>query len=123
MSDHISAADYREYLRTGKLPGQPGRGSKYKNKKSERDGRVYDSKREADRHSELKILQQAREIAHFFEQVAFELPGGVRYVADFVILHLDGSYTVEDAKGFRTDVYIMKKKLMRETYGIEIEEV
>ena len=120
--ERMSAAEYQEYLQTGRLPGRPKK-SKYHNVRTERDGKTYASKREADRHSALKLLQQARAIALFFEQVPFPLPGGITYIADFVVLHMDGSYTVEDAKGKRTDVYIIKKKLMQETYGIEIEEV
>lgn len=121
-NEHITAAEYQEYLKTGRLPGKPKR-SKYRNVKTERDGKVYASKREADRHTELQLLQQAREIAFFLEQVPFRLPGGIVYLADFVVLHLDGSYTVEDAKGFRTDVYKIKKKLMKETFQIEVREV
>ena len=122
LNEHITAAEYREYLRTGKLPGSPKK-SKYKNNRTERDGKVYASKREAERHTELKLLQQARAIALFFEQVPFHLPGGLVYIPDFVVLHLDGSYIVEDAKGFQTDVYKIKKKLMKETFQIEVREV
>ena len=45
-----------------------------------------------------------------------------RNIADFVY-YRRGIWVVEDAKGDRTDVYIIKRKLMLEKYGIEIEEV
>lgn len=45
-----------------------------------------------------------------------------KYIADFVYVQGDKTI-VEDAKGFRTDVYKIKKKLMLSIYGIEIQEV
>lgn len=119
---HLTAAEYREYLKTGKLPGSR-KTSKYRNVRTERDGKTYASKREADRHSALTLLSRAREIASFLEQVKLGLPGGVTYVADFVVLYPNGRYVVEDAKGVKTDVYKIKKKLMKETYNIEVIEV
>ena len=100
--------------------------AKYGNVKTEQDGKVYDSKREAARAGELKLLQKAGKIVAYAEQVAFLLPGDVRYIADFVIMEMDGTYTVEDVKSAATrldKVYRIKKKLMRQTHGIEIREV
>lgn len=45
------------------------------------------------------------------------------YVADFVYTTRDGKLVVEDAKGFRTEAYKIKKKLMLWRYGIDIKEV
>ena len=60
-------------------------------------------------------------------QVAFDLPGGIRYVADFVAIRPDMSIeAVIDAKSEATKknrVYINKKKQMWALYGIEIVEV
>lgn len=47
----------------------------------------------------------------------------VKYIADFTYRDSEGNFIVEDAKGFRTDVYKIKKKLMLWRYGIEIREV
>lgn len=77
---------------------------------------------EAQRAAELKVLWQGRQIAGFAEQVEFLLPGGIRYRADFIVLNHDGTYTIEDTKGFRTKDYRMKKKLMAEM-GLEIKEI
>ena len=101
-----------------KAPKKP----KYGNKKTEVDGKVYDSAREAKRHSELAIMQKAGEIYGWAEQVTFLLPGGVKYRADFVILQKDGTFSVEDAKGVRTKEYQIKKRLMA-AMGLEIVEV
>jgi hypothetical protein len=49
------------------------------------------------------------------------------YIADFVYQEKESNgeshIVVEDAKGVRTDVYKLKKKLMRWVHGIEIQEV
>ena len=44
------------------------------------------------------------------------------YIADFCYIR-NGETVVEDAKGYRTEVYRIKKKLMLERYGIQIKEV
>lgn len=46
-----------------------------------------------------------------------------KYEADFIYVDALGIEHVEDAKGFRTREYILKKKLMKAVYGIEIAEV
>ena len=59
-------------------------------------------------------------------QVVFELPGGIKYIADFVTLEPDGTYRVWDAKSAATardKVYRLKKRLMRECLGLEITEI
>jgi hypothetical protein len=45
------------------------------------------------------------------------------YVADFVYTDCDGVTHVVDAKGWRTEVYRLKKKLMLLVHGIRIEEM
>ena len=45
-----------------------------------------------------------------------------RYIADFVYSD-EGFTVVEDAKGMRTDVYKIKKKLMLQVHGIRVQEV
>jgi len=44
------------------------------------------------------------------------------YIADFRYKERDGTEVVEDCKGFKTDVYRLKKKLVKAIYGIEILE-
>lgn len=112
--------------------------SKYGNRKTEVDGIIFDSKHEAERYAELKLLEKAGEIRDLKLQEKFclvptiEGNGGkiaqraVYYLADFTYWERDGKCwkrVVEDAKGVRTDVYKLKKKLMRWRHGIEIREV
>lgn len=54
--------------------------------------------------------------------IAKRNPFTMVYKADFVYLR-NGKRIVEDAKGKRTEKYLMKRKLMLEKYGIEISEV
>lgn len=99
---------------------------KYRNKKTESDGVVYDSKHEAQCAAELQIRVRAGELAAVARQVPFELPGGVKYIADFVVLRRDGRYDVLDAKSEATSkdkAYRIKKKLMKDKHGIEVQEI
>lgn len=106
---------------------------KYKNRKAVIDGIVFDSKKEARRYSELKLLQRAGKISNLRLQVPFELipsqyidkkcvERAVTYRADFVYTE-NGQTVVEDTKGMRTKDYIIKRKLMLERYGIQIREI
>lgn len=104
--------------------------NKYHAKKTELDGIRFDSRKEAARYSELKLLERAGEIRDLQLQVPFELipkQEGERactYVADFVYHMTDtGKMVVEDAKGMRTDAYKIKRKLMMWRHGIRIREV
>lgn len=104
--------------------------NKYHASKTELDGIRFDSRKEAARYRELKLLERAGAIRDLQLQVPFELipkQEGERactYVADFVYHMTDtGKMVVEDAKGMRTDVYKIKRKLMLWRHGIRISEV
>lgn len=106
--------------------------SKYKNKKVVVDNILFDSKKEANYYTKLKMLKDAGEISglrlqeKFVLQEKFTLYGktyrAITYVADFVYKDDNGIHVV-DTKGYRTEVYKIKKKLFMKKYGIEIEEV
>lgn len=83
----------------------------------------FDSKKEARYYAELKILQKAGDIIFFLRQVPFDLPGGVKYRVDYQEFRKDGTVHFIDVKGFRTQEYIMKKKMVEDIYPITIEEV
>lgn len=103
----------------------PRKRSKYRNIKVKVDGHTFDSKFEAARYGDLKLLQAAGEISGLQCQVPYRIEvGGMlicRYVADFVFQRGE-KLVVADAKGVRTDTYLLKKKLMRAVHGVEIEE-
>ena len=102
--------------------------NKYHAKPTFVDGRRFASQKEAARYCELRLLERAGQIQDLTTQVPFVLieksqyGRAIKYVADFVYTQ-DGRKVVEDAKGVRTPVYKLKKRLMAETLGIEIAEV
>ena len=105
---------------------KPQKRSKYGNRRTEYAGKIFDSAPEAEYYKALEMLQRAGEIRGFAWQQTFLLPGGVKYIADFVRLNNDGTYTVLDAKSEATrkdKTYRLKKRQMREVLGIEIVEV
>lgn len=99
----------------------------------------YASKKEAKRAGELKLLEKALEIIHLKEQVPFELipaqyehgkcvERACKYVADFEYVipgyrPFQDLRVVEDVKGVRTGIYLIKRKLMLKVHGIRIREV
>lgn len=101
---------------------------KYHAKRTTVDGITFDSKKEAERYSELRLMEKAEEIANLQLQVLYPLKVNDQlicsYKADFVYLDRKTKRTVvEDCKGFRTREYQIKRKLMAAIYGIEIVEV
>ena len=103
------------------------RRSKYNAKKTEVNGIVFDSAKEAQRYRQLLFLLKAGVIGLMERQVEFELNEGgthsLKYLADFVYVRADtGEKVVEDCKGYRTKEYRKKKRLMKKIYNIEIFE-
>lgn len=92
------------------------------------DGQVFDSSKEAQRYGTLRLLERAGKISGLRRQVSYELipkQGTMRackYIADFVYCDSDGNTVVEDTKGYRTEAYKIKKKLMLWVHGIRIKE-
>jgi hypothetical protein len=123
IKDKMSASEFQEYQRTGKMPGaDPVKKSKYGNVRKEVDGLKFDSTREANRFSQLMILHKAGLISKPILQYEFKLVG-CSYVCDFLYLDYEKKdFVVEDSKGCRTDEYKIKAKQMLELYGITILE-
>ena len=112
-----------------------GNNSKYKAKKTVIDGQKFDSRKEAARYQELCFLEKQGIIRNLQRQVKFVLIPSQRgkdgkvverecsYYADFVYTLKNGEKIVEDVKGMKTEVYKLKRKMMRYFHGIEITEV
>ena len=101
--------------------------SKYKNRRTEVDGIEFDSLKEARRYQELKLLVRGGVIKDLELQPVFELipkqkhnGKSIRkanYIADFMYIDTKRGITVvEDVKGFKTDVYKLKKKMFLYKY-------
>lgn len=104
------------------------RRNKYGNRITYIDGKRFDSIHEAQIYQELKLRVAAGELRCILRQVRFDLAETekLQYVSDFVIIYPDMRIEVLDAKSEATrknKVYVIKKKLMREKWGIEIREV
>lgn len=109
--------------------------NKYGNKKVNVDGHTFDSQKEARRYKELKLMERAGKIKDLELQPQFELIPTIRteretlykvsYYADFRYTDTNtGGVVVEDVKGYKTDIYILKKKMLLHKYeGIDFREV
>lgn len=97
--------------------------SKYNSKKVTVNGITFDSKKEANFYCELVMLQAGGVVKSFDMQVPFVLQPpftdatgnkirAIKYIADFVIEYKDGHKEVVDVKGYRTDVYRLKRKML-----------
>ncbi len=84
--------------------------------KVEYDGIRFDSKLEGDYYLHLMKLKAAGQVVQFLRQVPFHLPGGVRYVVDFMEMWANGALVFTDTKGIETPDFIMKKKLVEDLY-------
>ncbi len=98
------------------------------------DGIKFDSKKEARRYQELKLLEKAGYIKELILQPKFLIQDrykkngktvrAIYYIADFKYYDLTKSeYIIEDVKGVKTDVYKLKKKLVEKIYDIEVVEI
>jgi hypothetical protein len=111
--------------------------SKFKNKKVKLDGYTFDSLAEA-KHYQHSLLPRFKsgEITHLEVHPRFKcMINGVKicdYIADFSYINVKeiglqgqiGCQVVEDVKGFKTDVYKLKKKLVEAIYrGTKIIEI
>ena len=115
QKDSITAAEYQALLKGEKK-------HKYGAKPKTTDGIYFQSTGEADRYTTLKMLENAKEITGLQRQVPFKLTGCV-YKLDFMYFDYRTKQMVfEDFKGCKTAEYRLKKKMMKELWGIEITE-
>tara|TARA_B100000683_G_scaffold246396_1_gene258014 strand:- start:380 stop:772 length:393 start_codon:yes stop_codon:yes gene_type:complete len=124
---------------------------KYRAVKTTVDGKTFDSKKEAKRYTELKLLEKTGMITHLELQPTYQITvNGVdicKYKADFRYFTVraenreqysnsKGEWVVptktgdregqiiEDVKGFKTPIYRLKKKLVEACFpGTLIKEV
>ena len=108
---------------------------KYKNKKTIVDDIQFDSKLEANRYKELKLLQKSGKIKELQLQPSFELIPSFKkngktfrkstYKADFSYIDTaTGETVIEDTKGFITELYKLKKKLFEYKFpNLSIKEI
>jgi hypothetical protein len=106
--------------------------SKYRAIRTEVNGFVFASKREAARYRELLVLGAEGKLRDLELQPRFPIVLNGRtiatYIADFRYQTVPWDYepvenVVEDVKGMKTPVYNLKKKLVEAQYNIQIREI
>lgn len=100
--------------------------SKYKNRKIEIDGLVFDSQAEARYYTYLSDLMQKGVVTAIIPQPRYLLQESFRkngilfrkieYVADFAVQYEDGRSEVVDVKGMETTDFKIKRKLFEKKY-------
>jgi hypothetical protein len=99
--------------------------NKYHAKKTEYNGRTYDSAKEAHRAYELDMLGRAGHLKGVeYQPVYLCVVNGkkiCKYVADFKVYYTDGRVEVEDVKGMVLPIFKLKKKLVEALFDIEIK--
>jgi hypothetical protein len=107
---------------------------KYKAKRTEVDGIKFDSKSEAKRYQELKLLERGGAIQNLSLQPRFILQEGflnvdtlqkeraIVYVGDFSYTE-NNETIVEDCKGFKTSDYKIKRKLFLFKYQDQYKHI
>ena len=99
--------------------------NKYHNQKTIVNGINFDSKREANRYCELRLLEKAGVIKYLELQPRFLLQPSFRknrklhrkieYIADFSYVE-NNNLVVEDVKGVETEVFKLKRKMFEYRY-------
>lgn len=133
INEALDLEDARRFDRRRKLeesePARDGqskrRGSKYGNTLVEDGGELFHSVGEFRRWRELLALQRAGVVSELERQVEYPICVAGLHVcswfADFRYKQ-SGKVVVEDFKGFRTEVYKLKKKFVEAIYKFRIFE-
>lgn len=106
---------------------------KYRNTKTVVDGITFDSKREAARWTELRLLERAGHVRDLERQVVYELAPSVKFegarrAQPALRLIVDFRYTdvracrvvLEDVKGVITTAFTIKRHLLKALRGLEV---
>lgn len=110
--------------------GKKPKRSKYGAKKTWLDGMCFDSQKEANFYSNLKLLHRAGALAGYIVHGAMVCTTGsdkdnkaTLYLPDFILLYPDGTYKIVDTKSEATHTQVFKNKMkaLREKFpGVEV---
>ena len=104
---------------------------KYKSVRTTVGGITFDSKSEARRYSELRLLEREGQISDLELQPSFILAPSVRfhdakrlkpalkYIADFEYME-KGVKIIEDVKGMQTPAFKIKRHLLKTIHNIDV---
>jgi len=125
----MTAEEYSKFIDNNKkVKASKPKPNKYGAKKTVVDNIKFDSKKEAKRYEELKLMVRAGEITDLILQPSYLLQEGfnrhgknyrpITYVADFEYIEVaTGDLITEDVKGLETDLFKVKKKLFLFDFG------
>ena len=98
--------------------------NKYNARKTEYNGIIYDSKKEAKRAEQLDKLLAVGDIINIERQVPIKCIINsklvCKLVCDFVYTLADGSVVYEDVKGMVLPVFKLKQKLVKAMFDIDV---
>jgi hypothetical protein len=103
-----------------KSPDSAPKRRKYGNQITTVDGIRFDSKREARYYEQLKLRRAAGEVRFWLRQVPVHLPGGTKYVLDFVVFLTSGDCQFVDVKGRETKEFRIKRREVEHHYPFRI---
>lgn len=111
-------SDAQAHKRGGRKP------SKFGNVKTELKGLKFDSKREANRWTELRMEEVMGAVNNLQRQITYPLVVNGQHICDYRadFVYERNGLVVEDAKGFKTPEYRLKAKLMLALHGITVLE-
>lgn len=113
-------------IRKGNYNAARFKANKYGARRVSIDGFTFDSEMEARRYGQLKMLQLGNLISDLRIHPRYPLEINGEHVCTYIAdadYRENGELVVEDTKGKRTALYILKKKLMKAIHGIEVKEV
>lgn len=94
--------------------------NKYHSKTTQVDGITYHSKLEAAYAEELNLRVMAKDIKSWERQVKLDLKVNgqhiTNYYIDFVVLYNDGHREFVEVKGFETEVWQLKWRILEATF-------
>jgi hypothetical protein len=102
-------------------------GNKYGSSSHEYNGRVYHSRAEAGYAQELDLRKSAGEVRDWQPQFKINLEANGRHICtiipDFLVTLSDGSQELHEVKGFNTEVWRLKRKILEATYLVDHPEI
>ena len=121
----------RDMTRRALEPSLPGKITAHESPKAKRakygnqityvDGIRFDSKREARYYEQLKLRRAAGEVSYWLRQVPVHLPGGTRYILDFLVFFTDcRAPDYVDVKGRQTKEFKIKKREVEHHYPFKV---
>jgi len=96
---------------------------KYKNEKVHAHGMMFDSRKEYSDWQAFELQRIAGGIRAVVRQVSLPLPGAKRrrIRIDFLLIENDGTHRWYDSKGCMTPGWAVKRDLVKDAYGIDIQ--